>query len=960
MTHGFCRGAWLRIRLGSVIIAGVPFSSGLPMPLSWTEIRQRAIDLSRRWSDAHRERGESQAFWIEFFNVFGVRQSTVASFEEPVRNLRGDTDFIDLFWKGKLIVEQKSRGRSLDKASSQAHDYIQSLHNSGRGEEVPRYILVSDFANLALHDLEAPDPAQQTLEFSLSELPRHIRAFAFIAGYETRKLDPEDPVNIQAVERLGNLHDRLEAENYTGHELQRFMVRVLFCLFADDTGIFDPDSFKLFIEHHTKPDGSDLGVQLQRFFGVLNTPVERRQKNLPDDLAALPYVNGDLFGESLPFPEFSSAMRTALQSCCGFHWDRISPAVFGSLFQSIMEAGERRQIGAHYTSERDILKLIRSLFLDDLRAEFDATRRDKRKLEAFHRRLGQMKFLDPACGCGNFLVIAYRELRRLEMDVLAARFGEGITEGDVRAECRLHVGQMFGIEIEEWPVRIAEVALWLMDHQMNQELFHRFGQARATTPLTRSAHIRHGNALRVDWNDVLPASECSFVMGNPPFVGKKEQSSEQKQDVAEIWGDLKGAGTLDYVTCWYAKAIEYVANTPSVVAFVSTNSITQGEQAGVLWMEMFKRRAIIRFAHRSFAWESEARGQAHVHVVIIGFSVSEPIFKRIYDYDADENLPTIVSVRNISPYLVEGANTALLPRRKAICKVPEMVYGSFALDDGNYTLSPEDRDQIISDSPSAEKYIKPFVGGNELLYSERRYCLWLQNADPTQLRKMPEVLRRVEAVRQWRSQSDRKTTKELANTPTCFAEVRQPKTRYLAIPTLSSERRRYIPIGFLGPETIASNQIYILPQAGLWHLGILHSEMHMAWIKHVAGRLEKRYRYSNSIVYNNFPWPTDVTEKQKSRVEEAAQGVLDARELFPESTLADLYDPVAMPAKLAKAHAELDRAVDLAYRPQPFTSERHRVEYLFGLYEKLIAPLAAPTKKTTRRSARQSSTRESA
>jgi hypothetical protein len=919
------------------------------MPLSWNEIRQRAIDFSRRWSTAERERAEAQTFWNEFFEVFGVRRRTVASFEEPVRNLRGDTDFIDLFWKGKLLAEHKSRGRSLDKASSQAYGYIQNLQSSGRGEEVPRYLLVSDFANIALHDLEADDPAQQTLELSLSELPKHIRAFAFIAGYETRRLDPEDPVNIKAVELLGNLHDRLEADNYTGHELQRFMVRVLFSLFADDTGIFEADSFKLFIENHTKADGSDLGAQLSRFFGVLNTPSDRRQSNLPDDLASLPYVNGDLFAESLPLPEFSSAMREALRTCCNFRWDRISPAVFGSLFQSIMQAKERRQIGAHYTSERDILKLINSLFLDDLRAEFDAIRRDKRKLESFHKRLGQLKFLDPACGCGNFLVIAYRELRRLEMDVLAARFGDQLTEGDVRAECKLHVGQMFGIEIEEWPVRIAEVALWLMDHQTNQELFQRFGQVRATTPLTRSAHIRHANALRIDWNEVLPASECSFVMGNPPFVGKHLMSDSQSEDMTYAAPNCSNAGLLDYVCAWYFKAVAYSRGVSIPISFVSTNSITQGEQVGVLWNELFKSGTSIHFGHRTFAWTSEARGKAHVHVVIVGFGLFEVTRKQIYDYDQNANDPIITLVRNISPYLVEGSNLAPVLRTHPLADVPHCCYGSKPTDNGHLIIEEDDYVDFVAANPEARDYIRPLLCTEEFLNGMKRWCLWLVDAPPSIIRDVKGIRDRVKAVQTFRLSSSKVPTQKLAEYPSLFAEIRQPQAEFLVIPQHTSENRKYIPFGYFDPKWIVHNSCSAIPNASRYHFGVLSSNMHMAWVRQVCGRIKSDYRYSTRLVYNNFPWPQDVSDKQRKRVEEAGQGVLDARSAFPDSTLADLYDPVAMPAKLAKAHGELDRAVDLAYRPQPFASERQRVEYLFGLYEKLIAPLAATVKKTTRR-----------
>ncbi|MCY2950851.1 MAG: class I SAM-dependent DNA methyltransferase [Planctomycetota bacterium] len=873
------------------------------MPLSWNEIRQRAITFSRNWSDASRERAEAQTFWNEFFDIFGIRRRTVATFEEPVRNLAGDTEFIDLFWKGRLIAEHKSRGRDLSKAHTQAINYIQNLHNENRRDDIPRYILVSDFARFALHDLEPDSPEHETLAFDLKDLPKNIRNFAFIAGYETRRLDPEDPANEDATRRLANLHDRLEDQGYTNHHLQRFMVRILFCLFADDTGIFEPDAFKSFIQNQTRPDGSDLGVQLARFFQVLNSPSDHRQRNLDEDLAALPYVNGDLFAENLPFPEFNYAMRTALLSCCAFQWQKISPAVFGSLFQSIMLPRERRQIGAHYTSERDILKLTRSLFLDDLRAEFDSIRHNKTKLLDLHKRLAALKFLDPACGCGNFLVISYRELRRLEMDILQARFGPDLAEGDIRAECRLNVSQFYGIEIEEWPVRIAEVGMWLMDHQMNCELFERFGQIKPTTPLQRSPHILQANALRTDWNTVR-------------------------------------------------------------AAFVSTNSITQGEQVGVLWTELFRKHGTkIHFVHRTFPWQSEARGKAHVHVVVLGFGAEDTQGKRIYDYDKGPEDVHVAEARNISPYLIEGGDLTVVSRSRPLCDVPEIVFGSMPNDGGHLLLDDAERANLLAQEPDAVQWLRRFVGSQEFINGESRWCLWLVDVNPARLRGMPAVMRRIEAVRTHRKASSRPTTRQLASVPSLFGEIRQPATRYLLIPSVSSETRRYIPMGFIRPDVIASNLTLMVPGATLYHFGVLSCAMHMAWVRKVCGRLKSDYRYSNKLVYNNYPWPQDVADKQKQRVEEAAQAVLDmrvecgdgragflpaARSPGKACSLADLYDPLAMPAKLAKAHGDLDRAVDLAYRSHPFTSERQRVEFLFALYENLTAPLTAQPKPRRR------------
>jgi len=920
------------------------------MPLSWNEIRNRAITFGRNWATATRERAEAQTFWNEFFDVFGIRRRTVASFEEPVRNLGGAHDFIDLFWRGRLIAEHKSRGRDLGRAHTQAVDYIQSLEREGRGEESPRYIMVSDFARFALHDLEPEEGQPSSIEFGLAELPDHIRHFAFIAGYETRRLDAEDPANMQAAERLANLHDRLEEGGYSGHDLERFMVRILFCLFAEDTNIFEPEAFTQFILLRTREDGSDTGTQLSRFFDVLNTPTDRRQRNLDEDLAALPYVNGELFAERLNFADFDVPMRTALLYCCRFRWAKISPAVFGSLFQSIMQPRQRRQIGAHYTSERDIMKLIRSLFLDELRERFERIRGDSRALSAFHRELGEMRFLDPACGCGNFLVIAYRELRRLEMDVIQARFGDDPTEGDIRAEARLNVGQFYGIEIEEWPVRIAEVGMWLMDHQMNAELFERFGQIKATTPLTRSPHVVNDNALRINWNSVLPSSECRYILGNPPFVGKAFMTQSQKEDMATVFEGVSGAGVLDYVSAWYIRAGEYIQNSGVKVAFVSTNSISQGEQVGILWQELFQRFHLrILFGHRTFSWTSEARGRAHVHVVIIGFSTMDSRIKQIFDYENDAQEPTISQAHNINPYLIEGSETVVRSIARPICAVPPLIFGSMPNDGGNLLLDDNDRRELLRHEPSARRYIRRYVGSQEYINNESRWCLWLEDVAPEMLRRMPQVMRRVQRVREHRRDSARATTRDLASTPALFGENRQPTQRYLIVPSVSSENRPYIPMGFLNANVIASNLCLTIPGASLYHFGVLTSAMHMAWVRQVCGRLKSDYRYSAKLVYNNYPWPQEVTDARRQRVEESAQAVLDARAQFPDSTLADLYDPNAMPTALRRAHSQLDTAVDRCYRPQPFTSERQRLEYLFGLYEQLIAPLTATPRRQRRR-----------
>lgn len=908
------------------------------MPLSWNEIRHNAHAFATEWADETSEDAEAKSFWDAFFAVFGVKRRTVASFEEPVKNLAGNWAYIDLFWPGTLLVEHKSRGKSLDKANTQAMEYIHGLKNAGRDEEIPRYIIVSDFARLALHDLED----NTSLTFELGDLHKQVNALAFIPGYKQHKLDAEDPINIKAVELLGDLHDALEAGGYTGHDLERFLVRILFCLFADDTGIFERNAFALYLQNHTKEDGSDLGMHLSRFFDVLDKKPENRQKKLVEELADLPHVNGELFREKLEFADFDRAMRDQLMRCARFDWSRISPAVFGSLFQSVMQPKERRQEGAHYTSERDILKVVRSQFLDDLRAEFEKIKTNKNRLKEFHEKLGSLRFLDPACGCGNFLVVTYRELRLLELDVLKSLYGGGQQVFDIHKLTFVDVDAMFGIEINEFPARIAEVAMWLVDHQMNQMLSAAFGLYFVRLPLVKSATIKNANAMRIDWKEVLAPDNCSYVLGNPPFVGHAYQSDEQKADQRIVLKDIQAQGVLDYVCNWYVKAAEYIEGTLIRVAFVSTNSITQGEQAGLLWNHLFRRFKItIHFGHRTFAWQSEARGKAHVHVVIIGFGLEQISGKKIYDYDSNPEIPLVVAAKNISPYLIEGPDTALVPRTRPISQVPKMSWGNKPTDGGHFILSPAERAEFLRQEPASAKYIHRYMSGGDFINGIERYCLWLVDADPKDLRSLPMVMDRVAKVKKSRLESKAPSTREYAKRPTLFRQIAQPDSDYMAIPEVSSERRQYIPIAFLSKDVICSNKIQFIPSATNYLFGVLTSAMHMAWTKQVGGRLKSDPSYSNTLVYNNYPFPEKPTEKQKAAVETKARSVLDTRSAYPDSSLADLYDPLTMPAKLSKAHAELDRAVDACYRSQPFASDRARVEFLFEMYLKLDTPLTA-------------------
>ncbi len=922
------------------------------MPLSWTEIKARAIAFSREWAEETRETAEAKSFWDAFFNVFGLSRRAVAVFEEPVRSLQGSYNRIDLFWKGRLLAEHKSAGKDLGKAKGQAFDYVQDLLREGRHAEVPDYIATTDFARLQLYDLNAGGAL--AADFPLKEFHRHVKHFAFIAGYRPHAFAEEPAVNVAAAGLMAKLADTLEDAGYPDHRRQVFLVRLLFCLFANDTGIFDSNAFDLLI-HESAPDGKDLGPRLAEFFETLDLPREKRQTTLDEALAALPYVNGGLFAEPLPVAHFNSAMREALLDATRFDWSRISPAVFGALFQGVMEPRARRQIGAHYTSEANILKVIRPLFLDDLREERRKAGPNRAALEKLHAKLAGLKFLDPACGCGNFLVIAYRELRALENDLLCALHqGEVLNDFDVAGLARVNVDQFYGIEIDEWPARIAEVAMWLMDHLMNRDLSEKLGQYFARLPLAKSARILQANALRTDWKEWLPPDQCAYVMGNPPFVGQTFRTDEQNQEVRDVFGDVRLVNSIDYVACWYVKAADYMKGHKDKAircAFVSTNSITQGEQVEPIWRTLLDRGVVIHFAHRTFKWESEARGKAHVHVVIIGFGLSDHSPKLIFDY-SDDGDPIVYTAKNINPYLIDAApNILVASLASPLEAVPKITLGNKPTDDGNFILTAAEKDELVAKEPGAAQFIRPYIGSVEFINGKIRYCLWLKGASPVELKKCPSILERLERIRAFRQKSTAKPTREKADTPQEFFFICHPETPYLIIPSVSSERRKYVPIGFMDKNTIASNLVYIVPNATLYHFGVLTSAMHMAWMRQVGGRLKSDYRYTGNTVYNTFPWPEKIADERQLEIERLAQAVLDerARHLEKGATLADLYDPVTMPPGLAKAHAALDRAVDRAYRSAPFETERARVEHLFARYQSLTTLFPAKPQKKPRK-----------
>jgi hypothetical protein len=916
------------------------------MRLSWPEIRANAAHFAEEWRGKGYEKGQTHSFYDEFFRIFGVPRKDVAVYEQRVRSLDpGRTGgFIDLFWPGTLIVEQKSIGRDLDRAMAQALDYYGWLPENQR----PRHMMVCDFQRFELLDLET----RRQWRFPLSDLKRHVEAFGFILGVQPRLFHNQSPVNRKASELMGRLHNALAADGYTGHDLERLLVRLLFILFADDTGIFErKDQFLSFLERRTSPDGRDLGRWLGELFQTLDTPPERRQQSLDADLADFPYINGELFRERIAMPSFDGAMRTMLLDASLFHWGDVSPAIFGSLFESVIDTVTRRRQGAHYTPEQAILKVIEPLFLDELRTEFERakalrTGRD-RALRALHERIGNMRFLDPACGAGNFLVVAYRELRELERELfkeLLTVDGRVELVMDVALLSRLDVDRFHGIEVDEFPAMIAQVALWMTDHIANTRLAEDFGQHYARIPLVKAPGIHHADALEVDWNAIVPAATCSYVFGNPPFVGAKFQTERQRAQIRRIAALPGSGGTLDYVAAWFITAARYVAGggdgRHGRIAFVSTNSIVQGEQVAQLWPILFREGMEIAFAHRPFVWP----GRAAVHCVIVGLCHRDrqPARKRLFSYADPRGEPTESDHAALTAYLFDAgmADPHLVVREtgRPINGARRLLTGSKPLDGGFLVLDAQERDLLIQAEPEAETLLRPYQGAHEYINGYVRWVVVASHASPDRLRRLPLIRQRLHDVREWRRASGSRTTQALADTPAQWHVTVLPERPYLVIPNTSSERRAYIPIGWVDPSIVPNQKLRVLLDATLWDFGVLTSRMHMAWMRQITGRMKSDYMYSVGVVYNTFPWPA-ATDTQRAHIEQLAQAVLDARALPRNAgaTLADLYDPDTMPAELRRAHRDLDLAVDRLYRRAPFGSDRERVEHLFTLYQAMVA-----------------------
>jgi hypothetical protein len=907
-------------------------------PRTWNDIRAAANRFVTDWQGESRERAEKDTFWNEFFAIFGVTRRRVAVFEQLAdRVSTGRHGFLDCFWPGHIGVEHKSRGEDLDAAMDQLLDYLPGLPDG----QLPRLAVVCDFARFKVHDLDT----NEHVAFALEELPNHLELFGFIAGYDRQShYATEEDVNLKATALLADLHDALKDSGYTGHDLRVFLVRVLFVLFADDTGVWERGLFHDYVALKTSDDGRDLGSALTYLFQVLDTPRATRPSTLDEDLAAFTYVNGGLFQETLRAPACDRAMRDRLLAASKFDWSKISPAIFGSLFQNVMEPAERRNLGAHYTTEQNILRTIEPLFLDELRADLAAAD-SLPKLRAFRDRLATLTFFDPACGCGNFLVIAYREIRRLERDCLlrireteAGRrgrraAGSGQLSVEATLESKVGVGQFYGIEIEEFPARIAETAMHLMDHLANMELSVAFGEYYARFPIEDTAHVLVGNALREDWSGVLAPDDCTYLFGNPPFVGRQHRTEEQTDDQRLAMGEHYN-GYLDYVTAWHSLASRYMRNTSVRAAFVSTNSIVQGEQVGPLWQPLLDSGLEIDFAHRTFAWTSEARGRAAVHVVIVGFSPRrEGKSKVIFDYLSVRADPVAKSAKNINPYLADAPDVIVTPlAQPLVAGVPRAAQGSKPTDGGGLLVTPEQVDDVRAD-PVAAKYLRVAMGARQLLHDEDRWCLWLYGADPGDVRRSRVLQQRLQVVKSAREDSRNARTRSLARTPGAFDVNAQPTGDYLCIPRHSSENRRLVPMKLLTSDVIVMDSAMSVGGADLWLFGVLQSAMFDAWVRAVAGRLKSDMRIAPDLVYNTFPFP-EPQGAYRQRIEIAAQAVLDERAAYPESSLADLYHPTSTATTLLQAHDVLDKAVDAAIAGprRRFASLADRQAVLFERY----------------------------
>ena len=906
-----------------------------------------AAAFAQRWKGRGYEKGDSQVFWTELLTeVFGIENpSTIIRYEEQVKV--DNTNFIDGHIPStKVLIEQKSIDKDLRKDIKQSDGSLLNPFQQAKRyaaelpySERPRWIVTCNFAEFLVYDMEQPNGEPQQIR--LENLGKEYYRLQFLVDAKSEHLSKEMEVSIEAGKIVGRIYEALLTQyDDNSPEALRWLnilcVRIVFCLYAEDAGIFTHDQFHNFLVTY---EAKDLRRALRDLFEVLNTPKEKRSKYLQEELAAFPYTNGGLFEEEIEIPQFTEELKqTLLQNASlDFDWSDISPTIFGAVFESTLNPETRRSGGMHYTSIENIHKVIDPLFLNDLRRELDEILEEKvekqriHKLDSYQDKLASLTFLDPACGSGNFLTETYLSLRRLENEAIRERYHGQMMMGAFVNPIKVSINQFYGIEINDFAVTVATTALWISEAQMLTETEHIIHQDIDFLPLRSYTNIHEGNALRIDWETVVPKDHLNYIIGNPPFVGARLMSESQKQDVIDIFGaKWRNVGNLDYVCCWYKKAAELIKQAPQArAALVSTNSICQGEQVANLWQKLFDDGIRINFAYRTFRWDSEASLKAHVHCVIVGFSYQK--VKPCFIYDGDRK----IEAANINAYLIDGPDVFIIGRPKPLCCIPEIGIGNLPIDGGNYLFTKEQMNEFIKIEPKSVSYFKLWYGSEEFIHRKPRYCLWLGDCSPAELRQMPNCLKRIEAVRLFRKESKRAATNKLADTPTHFSTENMPQGNYIIVPKVSSERRRYIPMGFMSPDAFASDLVFIIPDATLYHFGILESNVHMAWMRAVCGRLKSDYRYSKDVVYNNFPWPTP-TDEQKAKIEQTAQAILDTRALYPDSSLADLYDELTMPVELRKAHQDNDRAVMAAYGfPIKTMTESQCVAELFKLYQEL-------------------------
>ena len=924
--------------------------------MTQTEQQKAAKKFSEEWKDKGYEKGESQKFWLDLLcNVFGIKDfASFITFEEQVK--LDHTSFIDGYIpQTKVLIEQKSIDKDLRapiKQSDgtflnpfqQAKRYITELPVSKH----PRWVVTSNFKSFLVYDMEQPNGEPE--EILLENLEKEYYRLSFITDLGSQHLKKEMELSIKAGDIVGLIYDQLFAQYQLAKNidmttclksLNMLCVRLVFCFYAEDAGIFGHKS--MFGDYLKQYEAKDLREAILQLFKVLDQKPEERDPFLKEELAAFPYVNGGLFTEEdLLIPNFTEDLKELLvnKASSDFNWADISPTIFGAVFESTLNPETRRSGGMHYTSIENIHKVIDSLFMNELYDEYEEIKAIKsvtnrnEKLLRFQNKLGSLKFLDPACGSGNFLTETYLSLRRLENKCLQLMIGGNEGQGTLTELfgydfVKVHIQQFYGIEINDFACVVAKTALWIAECQMLHETNSITHSATSFLPLDNYTNIIEGNALRVDWESVVPKNELNYILGNPPFVGYTYQSKEQKDDLESV---MKGFGkNIDYVAGWYYKAAQMMQETQIKAALVSTNSITQGEQVAAIWKPMFEHFGMhFDFAYRTFRWDSEANIKAHVHCVIIGFSCFDNKQSKIIFLNESQS----IKAKNINGYLLDAPDIFIEKNTKPICNVPEMLRGSQPTDDGNLILSVQDKEDYIKNEPQGEKFLRPFMMGKDFIDRKPRWCFWLVGANPSDLKKCPILISRIEAVREFREKSTKAATRQKAETPTLFDEIKDCKTNYVAIPVVSSERRRYIPIEYLTADVIAGNKLFQMPNASLYHFGVLTSNVHMAWMRAVCGRLKSDYSYSNTIVYNNFPW-CNPTEEQKVKIEETAQAILDARAKYPDSSLAELYDETLMPPELRKAHQSNDRAVMAAYGFNTKMTESECVAELFKMYEKL-------------------------